>query len=48
MERSMLKRNAYVNPAPLFRFTTHYNEKKYMKNIYIHLYKYTLMIHKSH
>ena len=23
MERSRLKRNAYMNPAPLFGFTTH-------------------------
>ena len=53
MERSRLKRNAYMNPAPLFGFTTHIkemmNEKKiHEKNIYIHLYIYILMIHKIH
>ena len=31
MERS----SAYMNPAPLFWITTHYNEKNYMKK-YIH------------
>ena len=53
MERSRLKRNAYMKPAPLFGFTTHnkkwWMKKKYMKkNLYIHLYKYILMIHKIH